>query len=303
MNDLGIYAQIAWTGIAISAYYVLFAVAFSLVLKVAQLWNFAQAGLMGIAFYAMYFACNTLKWPTWAGLALGVLATVAAAAALEVYGLRVLRARRSTSLMFFIFTLILSEFVAYVMMIAFGTEPLTVVPQIVSPVRLVMSVAVSDWDLLAVGTTGALVLALWLFLRFHRDGQFMLAVSDNAPLAELYGISAKRAYLIAMVLAAVLVAVGMYLFGSRAGVLPGTPLELMLIAVISALLGGMGRVFAAGAAAVVLGLIQSFSVLFIASKWQHLVLYGFLFVTIIVFPSGFKLPQLRLPRTQRAASR
>ena len=39
MIDFGVFAQIAWTGIAISAYYVLFAVAFSLVLKVAQLWN------------------------------------------------------------------------------------------------------------------------------------------------------------------------------------------------------------------------------------------------------------------------
>jgi branched-chain amino acid transport system permease protein len=232
-----------------------------------------------------------------------VLLTVVAAVLLEVYGLRVLRARRSTSLMFFIFTLILSEFVAYVLMMAFGTEPMTVVPSILSPVRLVMGVAVSDWDLLALGTTAALVLALWLFLRFHRDGQFMVAVSDNAPLAELYGISAKRAYLIAMVISAILVSTGMYLFGSRAGVLPTTPLELMLIAVISTLVAGMGRVFAAGAAAIVLGLIQSFSVLFMPSKWQHLVLYAFLFVTIIVFPSGFKLPQwrsLRLPRLGRA---
>lgn len=292
MSDFSIYAQIAWTGVAISAYYVLFAIAFSLVLKVAQLWNFAQAGLMGIAFYAMFFAFNTMKWPTWAGLAFGVAVTVLAAVLLEVWGLRVLRARRSTSLMFFIFTLIVSEFVAYVLMIAFGTEPMTVLPTILSPVRLIGDVAVSDWDLLAVGTTAALVLSLWLFLRLHRDGQFMIAVADNAALAELYGISANRAYLVAMVIAAVLVTTGMYLYGSRAGVLPTTPLELMLIAVVSALLGGMGRVFAAGAAAVVLGLIQSFSVLFMPSKWQHLVLFAFLFVTIIVFPSGFKLPQL-----------
>ena len=106
-----------------------------------------------------------------------------------------------------------------------------------------------------------------------------------------------------MVISAILVSTGLYLFGSRAGVLPTTPLELMLIAVISTLVAGMGRVFAAGAAAIVLGLIQSFSVLFMPSKWQHLVLYAFLFVTIIVFPSGFKLPQwrsLRLPRLRRA---
>ena len=162
MIDFGVFAQIAWTGIAISAYYVLFAVAFSLVLKVAQLWNFAQAGLMGIAFYAMFFAFNTLKWPAWAGFAFGMLVTVLAAVLLEVYGLRVLRERRSTSLMLFIFTLILSEFVAYVLMMVFGTEPMTVVPTILSPVRLVMDVAVSDWDLLALVFVAG---ALWAWSR------------------------------------------------------------------------------------------------------------------------------------------
>ena len=45
-------AQILWTSFATASYYVLFAVAFSLVLKVNGVFNFAQAGLMTVAFYA-----------------------------------------------------------------------------------------------------------------------------------------------------------------------------------------------------------------------------------------------------------
>ena len=45
-----ILLQILWTGIAMSSYYVLLTVAFALTLKVEKLWNFAQAGLMGVAF-------------------------------------------------------------------------------------------------------------------------------------------------------------------------------------------------------------------------------------------------------------
>ena len=300
MNDFVIYVQILWTGIAISSYYVLFAIAFSLVLKVAQLWNFAQAGLMAIAFYAMYFAFRTLQLPIWAGIVFGLAATILATIMLEMYGLRVLRKRQSPSLAFFIFTLIASEFVAYLLMMIFGTEPVTLFPSILSTVRLVANVAVSNWDLIAVTVTIALTAGLWAFLRYHREGQFLLAVSDNAALAELYGISAPRAYLIAMVIAAVFVCAGMYLFGSRAGVIPTTPIELMLVAVIATLLGGMGRVFAAGIAAVIIGLVQSFSVLVIPSQWQHLVLYAFLFVTIILFPRGFRLPEWR---SWRAAAR
>jgi branched-chain amino acid transport system permease protein len=97
-----------------------------------------------------------------------------------------------------------------------------------------------------------------------------------------------------MIIVALISCAGMYLFGSRSGVFPTTPLELLLVAVIATLLGGMGRIFAAGTAAVVIGLIQSLSVLFISSQWQTLVLYVFLFVTIIFFPLGFRLtPWLR----------
>ena len=290
MLDPIILLQIAWTGIAISSYYVLFTIAFSLALKVMQLWNFAQAGLMALAFYAMFFALNRLALPLPLGIAFGVAVTVIAAVALEVFGLRTLRARRSGNLTFFIFTLIVAEFVAYLLMMIFGTEPQTLFPSILSKVHIVMNIAVSNWDLIAVGTTLVCVAALWAFLRFHQDGQFMLAVAENAALAELYGISAKRAYLVTMIIVAIISCAGMYLFGSRSGVFPTTPLELLLVAVIATLLGGMGRIFAAGIAAVALGLIQSFSVLVISSQWQTLVLYAFLFVTIIFFPLGFRLP-------------
>jgi branched-chain amino acid transport system permease protein len=290
MLDPIILLQIAWTGIAISSYYVLFTIAFSLALKVMQLWNFAQAGLMALAFYAMFFALNRLALPLPLGIAFGVAVTVIAAVALEVFGLRTLRARRSGNLTFFIFTLIVAEFVAYLLMMIFGTEPQTLFPSILSKVHIVMNVAVSNWDLIAVVTTLVCVTALWAFLRFHQEGQFMLAVAENAGLAELYGISAKRAYLVTMIIVAIISCAGMYLFGSRSGVFPTTPLELLLVAVIATLLGGMGRIFAAGVAAVALGLIQSFSVLFISSQWQTLVLYAFLFVTIIFFPLGFRLP-------------
>ena len=69
-------------------------------------------------------------------------------------------------------------------------------------------------------------------------------------------------------------------------------------------LGGMGNVFGAAAAAVVLALVQSYSVLVIPSVWQNMVLYAFLFVTILFFPQGVRpaawLRSLRMRTTARA---
>jgi branched-chain amino acid transport system permease protein len=287
--DPVILAQILWTGIATSAPYVLMTVGFALTLKVSGLWNFAHAGLMAIAFYAMFFAIDFLGLPVAVALLSAVVVTGAASLVIEMYGLQVLRDRGSSNLTFFIFTLILSEFIIYVITLLFGTEPQTLFKSILSPVTIIGDVAVSDWDRLAVTVAACGLLLLYAFLTWSREGQFLNAVADNARLAELYGISAKRAWRVTSVIAALFIVASMYLIGTHGGVVPNSPLELILTAVIGTLLGGIGRVFAAAWAAVFLGLIQSFSILIIASRWQNLLLYGVLFATILLFPRGVRL--------------
>jgi branched-subunit amino acid ABC-type transport system permease component len=286
MPDSIVLAQIFWTGLATSSYMVLFTIAFALVLKVVKLWNFAQAGLMAIAFYAMFAAVNEFQWPAAIAVAFGLAVTVAAALAIEIFGFRTLRARHSSSLMFFIFTLVCSEFAAFTLTLIFGTEPAPLFPQIVSPVHILGGIAVTEWDLWAVSVTLALGIALALFFRLARDGQFMVAVADNAELAGLYGIDAKRAYVVAFAISTLFVVAGMYFYGARTAVIPTSPMQLLLFAVIATLLGGMGNVFGAAFAAVALALIQSYSILVIPSQWQSLILYGFLFITILFFPQG-----------------
>lgn len=293
MYDPIILAQIFWTGMATSAPLVLMTMGFALTLKVTGLWNFAQAGIMAIAFYTMYLALNLLGLPIVVAVAMAVGTTVAASLATEVFGLQVLRERQSGNLTFFIFTLILSEFIIYVITLMFGTEPQTLFKSILSPMQIVGGVAISNWDLLGVGLMVSGLVFLWLFMRFTREGQFLTAVADNAKLAELYGISARRAYRVTAAIASLFIVASMYLIGSHGGIVPNTPLELVLSAVLATLLGGIGRVFGAAAASIFLALIQSFSILFLASRWQNLLLYGFLFIAILLFPRGVRMPKFR----------
>ena len=67
MTDPIVLLQILWTGAVTASSYVLLTVAFSLTQKVTGLWNFAQAGTMGIAFYAMFFVLNPPYGPPAAG--------------------------------------------------------------------------------------------------------------------------------------------------------------------------------------------------------------------------------------------
>jgi branched-subunit amino acid ABC-type transport system permease component len=295
-------AQLAWTGLASSSSYCLFALAFALVLKVNRIWNFAQAGLMVIAYFAMFVAFRWAGVPTLLGVLFGVLCTIAAAVALEWWGFRVLRRRNSSVLTFFIFTIALAQFLIYFAELCFGTDPKTLFPSIISPVRLVGPVVVSDWDITAIATAASLALLLWLFLCRTREGKALIAVSDEPDLAEMYGMDKDRAYLVAMALAAILMSAGMYLIGTRAAMFPATPMNQFLIfAVIATIIGGIGNVFAAGVAGVALAMLQSFSILFIASKWQILLLYILIFVVILLFPQGVVLKWRRGPARKAGA--
>jgi branched-subunit amino acid ABC-type transport system permease component len=228
--------------------------------------------------------------------------TIGFSLALERFGFRPLRRRGSSSLTFFIFTLVVSQLCTYVAELIFGTEPTTLIDGMVGSIRLIGGVAVSDWDLSAVGTTLCLALVLAGFLRLTRWGQRLIAVADSPDLAELYGTSRDSAYAIAMILAGVMTTVGMLLLGTKAATVPASPLQEVLVqALLATILAGVGNIFAAGVAAIVVGIGQGFAVLFMASKWTPLLVYALMAVAIVLFPAGIslragiRLPSLLLP--------
>jgi len=300
MLDPAIIGQILWSSFANSSYFVLFALAFALVLKVNGVFNFAQGGVMTAAFYAAYTIVGTAKGPGWLGFIGGLAAAVVLGIAIEVTGFRNLRLRRASPLFVFIFTLVLTELIAYIAMLIFGTWPTTIFPSLYWPVTLVGGIAISEWDVPAVLSAATACIALFLFLRFTRSGQCMIAVADNSELAELYGIERNAIYVHTMAVAGLMVGLGMFLFGARAQVQPSTSIELMLFAVVASIAGGIGNLWGAALTAVVLGIIQNGSVLVLPSEWQGLLLYIFLFVAIIFFPSGIKLPTRKLKVSRRA---
>ena len=155
-----------------------------------------------------------------------------------------------------------------------------------SPVRIVGGIAISNWDLLRrLHRRNHWAASCTCSCGSTKEGQFLIAVSDNAKLAELYGISAKRAYRVTAAIAGLLICAG----DVPDGLARRRNAELVVRvgpgATIATLLGGMGRIFMGALAAVILALIQSFSVLVISSRWQNLLLYGFLFVDHHLVPA------------------
>jgi branched-subunit amino acid ABC-type transport system permease component len=288
MYDLTLYTQILWTSLANSSYQVLFTIAFALVLKVLGVWNFAQPALMSLSFYCMYAAIDSLGVPPLVAMSVALIFTAAVAYAIEALAFSTLRNRNSGPMGFFIFTIVASQFVIYVLTLIFTAEPRFLLGNMTSALHIVFGVYVTTWDITAMVTACILVAALYGFLNYTRPGQFMIAVANNAELAETYGISKNHYYALTMVIAAVLINTAIFLFGSKIAFYPELSLHMMLFAVAATIIGGIGNVFGAGVAAIIIVIMQQMSVLFIGSRWQPLFVFVILFATIVFFPKGVR---------------
>jgi branched-chain amino acid transport system permease protein len=302
MSSTDILLQVLWTSIANASYQVLLALAFAFVLKVTKVWNFTQPALMGVAFYLMYVMIVLLDLPVTLAVVLALVPVIVIAVGTERYAFETLRQRKSESITFFIFSLIFAEFVVFLLTLIFTTAPTFMLPDMISPIRLLGGIVISDWDIQALVVMVVTSAAFWLFLNYSRTGQYLIAVSNNPDLAEVYGIDRKRCYELSMAIAAGLIGIATYLAGGKLAFFPEMPIHLMVYAVAATILGGIGNVLAAGLAAVVISVMQQGSVLFIESRWQPLIVFGVLFIAILFFPKGVRWPGRRVSRGPSAVS-
>jgi branched-subunit amino acid ABC-type transport system permease component len=287
MLTVSIVGQLVWSGLASASFSCLFAVAFALVLKVNHVWNFAQAGMIVVAYASAFVGAHQLHFTLLAAALGAVAVSVAFAIGVEAFGFSVLRRRRSPMLTFFIFALVLSELCTFLAGLVFGTEPTTLVDTLVTQVHLFGGVVVSDWDQAAVSITLAMIAGLALFLRFSRQGQHMIAVADNPALAELYGINRDASFRLAIAVAAVFVAVGVVLMGTREATTPSTAMQqLLIISVVATVLAGIGQVMGAALAAALLGVVQGLSIIFINARWQPFMVDVLMVLAVLACPGG-----------------
>ena len=221
--------------------FVLLTIAFALTQKVDQLWNFAQAGMMGVAFYAMFFTVNRLGLPA-GPIAAGLAVTVLPRGRWNWgrLGTACTQLRRPHLLHLHPDLRRAHRLRPDVPVRYRARNPL---PSILSPVRIVGGIAVSDWDLPLSRRRSCSSRCTGGFLRHPRrpvpdrgGGQCQAGgdVRDfsSAPIAsrrhrggvpDRRDLPARRAHWYHAQL----------------------PMVLILTAVIGTLLGGMGRVFVA----------------------------------------------------------
>lgn len=144
-----------------------------------------------------------------------------------------------------------------------------------------------DWQqVIIILVAPAILLGLAAFLKLSKTGFAVRAVAQNHDSALLLGIPVNRIYMLVFFVATLLAALAGILFGGQYYVTPNMGGDLMLQAFIVVVFGGLGSLTGTVMAAYVVGLITAISNFYVGLFWTPAVLFAFLFVAVIVRPSG-----------------
>lgn len=269
-------------GISIGLSIALIAAGLTLIFGVMDIVNFAHGEFYMLGAYGTIVLLPYVG-NFWAGLVLAAVLIAVLGVVLERLTLKPLRGRDPLHSLIVTFGLVL--ILQQVVLEIFGGSP----RGMPTPVSGTVSFAGVTYPLVRIVTiVGAvlMLLALFLFLERTRLGIMMRASAQDLDAARTLGVPADRVFAVSFGLSGALAALAAGFLAPIRGVAPTMGTGVILDAFIVVIVGGLGSVFGAVVAALIIGLTQSLSVLVIPAYASQVVALGLLIAVLLVKPEG-----------------
>jgi branched-chain amino acid transport system permease protein len=218
-------------------------------------------------------------------------AALTAALALAVDWLLFRRLRKGNAI-----TLVIASFGAALALrnlvqFLYGTLPEYYSREIQIAIRLVPrdvlgGLRITPDQMLVIGLTVVLMIALQLLLTRTTLGRAMRATAQNPALARVAGVDTDGVIRATWVIGAMLAAIAGIFAGIVGQVRPGLGLELLLPLFAAAILGGIGSVRGAVLGGYIVGLAESFSAPLVGAEYRAATAFVVLIGILLVRPAG-----------------
>lgn len=275
-------------GLFAGSIYALFAIGFTLVFGILRHLNLAHAAIYTAGALIGIELVESRGLPLWLAFPLAVVGGTALGLILERFAFRPLAGRRDEHFAGLISSVAFGGMLIALLQARYGSQPRSF-SQSAFPNEVFdfFGVTVSLAQLLTLGVALLLMLGLaWLLARSPL-GRAMRAVAENPRAARVLGINVEGVTAGTYALSSGLGATAGILMALNVGqgdLRMGLAIELTGFAVI--ILGGLGSLWGAMAAGLLLGLAEALTVHFIDSSWKNVVAFVLLFVILLTRPQG-----------------
>ena len=272
--------------IVFAAWYAPAAVALGLGIRARGFIDVSVASAAVLGAYTALFLRSTFEVTVVVAGIGGVLFAAAAGLLLESALYSPLRRAGASSLV-----LLLASFGAYVAIenlisLSAGDNVRLLRDLSVAPGLQILGARVSQTQIFSVGLSMAALGLLVLGLHWSRVGLLVRAVASDAELASVSGIDVPALRKVVATVGAGLLGLTGILVGVDIDLLPSMGIDIFMMAIVVAILGGRSMVGGHTLAALSLGLLLHFTLWRIGSEWDEVLAFLILLVALVLKPRG-----------------
>ena len=275
------------SGLSLGSVYAIIALGYTMVYGIAKMLNFAHGDIIMVGGYVTFTACVTMGLPTPAGILAAVIVCMLLGITIERIAYKPLRGANSLAVL--ITAIGVSYFLQNLALLIFGADPksfTSVVP--FPPLKLAGgNLIISGETITTILACIVIMIALTTFINKTKQGQAMLAVSEDKGAATLMGINVNRTIALTFAIGSSLAAIaGVLLCSAYPTLTPTTGAMPGIKAFVAAVLGGIGSIPGALIGGLMLGVLENLSKAYISSKLSDAIVFSVLIIVLIVRPTG-----------------
>jgi branched-chain amino acid transport system permease protein len=282
----GQFLQGVVDALSLGSLYAIFALGIALIFSVLKMINFAHSELVTIGAFVLILLADV---PLVIRILILVVVVMGAAVLMERVAFRPVRGAGQTTM------LITSFAVSYLLqnaaILIFGPDLRSgSVWSVLNESFQLGPVRILNLNALTIVLTLVLLVALTLFLRKTSLGLQMRAAAEDFTTARLVGVKANRIIAVAFGISGLLAAIASFLLTAQTGVVTNTiGVQVVLMAFVATILGGMGSLSGAVVGAFVLGAVSVILQQLLPLElrpFRDAFLFAAVFVVLVVRPGG-----------------
>ena len=273
-----------FTGLALGAIYVLFAIGLSLIFGMLTVVNFAHGAFYMIGAYVGLFLVS-MGGNFWLCLVAVPLIVGLCGMVVERFLVRPLYGRGID------YPLLLTFGLSYVMVelvrIAFGTSGYPFdTPDVLQGAVDIGVGYFPLYRLFVMAATAAVLLALWLFLERTNFGLIIRAGARDPQIVRVLGVDVGRVWLIVFGIGTAIAGLAGLLAAPLQGMIPEMGSTILAEAFVVTVVGGMGSIGGAVIAGLLVGVVVSMTSLF-APEMAKVSIFALMAIVLLIRPQGF----------------
>jgi branched-chain amino acid transport system permease protein len=284
------FVVVVLNGLTLAGLYFITAAGFTLIFGLMRVVNMAHGSLYLLGGYIAWSLTAHHAFGFWSATIVAVL--VGGFAGLVMQQL-FLRWNFGQDLRQALITVALSIVLADQMLVHFGGVAQTITPPgwLAGSVQLhLYRLQYPSFRLFVLASAVAVGLALWLMIKRTRFGMVIRAGVDDRAMTSALGINVQLVFAAAFFIGAALAGLGGVLGGTMLSLAPGSDSDFLLSSLVVVIIGGLGSLGGAALGALLLGLVNQLSSIYLPSNYSSysvVLTFALLIVVLAIRPAGF----------------